>query len=80
MALVQGRQLGLIEPLHDGQPRSIDEPDVCVSVAVTEAADPVVVALGEILDGIRSGRDITEQCHEHAGMQALPDPIVRARG
>ncbi len=74
--VVQGRQLGLVHTLDDGQDPRIDESNVGVVIAVAEGSDAGVVNGLKVLDAVRARLDIVEEGHENAGMQAGVNPVV----
>ena len=69
MALVQGSQLGLVEPLDDGEDRRIDEPNVGIGVLITDFADASIILGLEVLDAIGAGDDIVEKDEEDSGVK-----------
>jgi hypothetical protein len=44
MPVVEARQLPLVQALNNGKHRRVDEPDICVRVAIADLADATVVA------------------------------------
>ena len=76
MTVVQGGQLGLVEPFGDRQDGSVHKSHICVSIPVAKLANtPVILGL-DILDLLGAGSDIVEQGSKHSRMQADVHPII----
>ncbi len=76
MAVVQGGELGLAEPLDDGQNRCIDEPDVGVGVLSAQLPHTNVIVPQQILDHVGAVVDVFEESDEHARVETDVDPVV----
>ncbi len=76
VAVVQGGQLRLVEPLDHSKDGRVHEPHVGIHVTVTDLADaPVVLGL-QILDARDSSDDVIQKGYQHARVQANVDPVV----
>lgn len=54
VAVIEGRKLGLIEPLGHGQHGAVDESDFQIRVDLEQLTDPLVIAGRQIFDRQRS--------------------------
>lgn len=76
VSVVQGCQLGLVQALHDGQDRRVDEANVGIVIAVAERPDAGVIRSLKVFDAIRARLDVVEQGHKDTWMQAGVNPVV----
>src|SRR5581483_7986539 len=64
VAVVERRQLRLVQPLDDRGHRRLDEADVIVHVTLADLARADVVADGQVFDEVGAGGDVVEDLHE----------------
>ncbi len=69
VAVVEGSQLRLVEPLDDRQDPSVHEPHIGVGVPVTEFADTPVIFGLHFLYTIGTGNDVVEKREEDSGVK-----------
>jgi len=76
MATVESRNLGLPKTFDDRNDCGIDESDVRVRIPIAKVPHPAVVVGLQILDSVRAGGYVVEQCDEHSRAQALMHQII----
>jgi len=76
VAVVQGSQLGLVEPFGYSKDSRVHEPYVGIRVTVTDLADAPVILGSQVLDAIGSSDDVIKKGHQHARVQAGVDRVV----
>jgi hypothetical protein len=69
-------ELGLVQALHDGHDRCIDEADVGIRVPVAELPNPPIVLRLEVLDNVGAVEDVIKKCGEHTRVEPLANPVV----
>ena len=76
MAMVQRRELRLVESLDDGQDCCVHEADVGIRVAIAQRADARIVDRSHVLDGVGPCSDVVQETDEDAGVEMSGDQVV----
>jgi len=74
--MIEGGQLRLTETFNNSEYGRVDEPHICVGVAVAQLADPPVIFNVQLLNPIRAGNNIIDQGQKDAHVQAGMNPVV----
>jgi len=76
VAIVQGGQLGFIQPLDNREHSSVHESYIGVSVTITNLADPPVILGVQFLHTVSAGLDVVEKGEEDPGVKpGLYQPV-----
>lgn len=76
MSVVEARELGFFQTLHDGQDRRIDEPNVGIVIPVAERPNTGVVRGLKVFDAVRARLDVVEEGDKNTGMQPSVNPVI----